>query len=419
MMINQYQILKQLDFERVGGTEGEQRGSKIITDTLSLADVPYEIEEFDLHSFDHGTGQIRIGDLVVDCVPFGLTESNEVTGKLVVAENLDLLNYNPGRFDDAVVIYVHGILRPYDILKQNKVKALIRVTAPRKKVSTTTHRQNAYTENKLCPCVTISYDDAKHVWPHNGREVTLSIKQTVSQTVSRNIVVKLDGTDPDLNMTYLVGHYDTVPRSPGAMDNGGGTVNLLGLAEHFYHNRPRRDLTIVFFSSEEMGLLGSVAYTQRHEECIVERARLVINIDMAGEYIGQNQMVILGTRELMGYSASLLREEGYLFNERLDIYSSDCMPFARLEVPSVNLYRTGGEAIHDGHTEDDRYTNTCSEGLMQTMQAGRIVLERVLNAEIYPVKREIDDSLREKIEKYYWNLTLEKPELKWREKYTR
>ena len=40
-------------------------------------------------------------------------------------------------------------------------------------------------------------------------------------------------------------------------------------------------------------------------------------------------------------------------------------------------------------------------------------------AEVFPVRREIDDTFREKIEKYVWNSTLEKPELKWVEKYRR
>jgi len=33
------------------------------------------------------------------------------------------------------------------------------------------------------------------------------------------------------------------------------------------------------------------------------------------------------------------------------------------------------------------------------------------------VRKEIDECLKEKIEKYLWNLTLEKPELHWKPKY--
>ena len=46
-----------------------------------------------------------------------------------------------------------------------------------------------------------------------------------------------------------------------------------------------------------------------------------------------------------------------------------------------------------------------------------VLLKRILNADIFPVIKAIDDSLREKIEAYLWQSTLEKPELKWLEKY--
>ena len=40
-----------------------------------------------------------------------------------------------------------------------------------------------------------------------------------------------------------------------------------------------------------------------------------------------------------------------------------------------------------------------------------------LNARIYPIRREIDPSLREKVEKYQYNSTRKKPDLHWRAAY--
>jgi len=57
------------------------------------------------------------------------------------------------------------------------------------------------------------------------------------------------------------------------------------------------------------------------------------------------------------------------------------------------------------------------EGLAKPIEAAKSILDRILNAEIYPVKREIDSSLREKIEKYFWNLSYEEPKLQWTPKY--
>jgi hypothetical protein len=56
-------------------------------------------------------------------------------------------------------------------------------------------------------------------------------------------------------------------------------------------------------------------------------------------------------------------------------------------------------------------------GLEHPVRAARALLERVLGAGIFPLRREIDETLREKIEKYFWNLTREKPELRWLERW--
>lgn len=119
----------------------------------------------------------------------------------------------------------------------------------------------------------------------------------------------------------------------------------------------------------------------------------------------------------MGYTDGIVRESGLFFNKVLDIYSSDCMPFAHHEIPAINIARWGGEPSCYCHTEDDTPEKICNEALERSAKAGRVILDRVLNAEIYPVTKEIDESLREKIEKYlYWN-TRQEPKLNWEPKY--
>ena len=106
-----------------------------------------------------------------------------------------------------------------------------------------------------------------------------------------------------------------------------------------------------------------------------------------------------------------------MFEERLDIYSSDNMPFSIYEIPAVNIARVGGKASFYCHTPGDKPEFATNEGLDHTLNAGIAVLSRVLNAKIYPIKREIDESLRDKIEKYFWNSKLEEPKLFWTPKY--
>jgi len=55
--------------------------------------------------------------------------------------------------------------------------------------------------------------------------------------------------------------------------------------------------------------------------------------------------------------------------------------------------------------------------LENSYRAAAGFLERVLGAEIYPVRKEIDESLRDRIERYLWGSLYVKPELQWMERY--
>ena len=65
----------------------------------------------------------------------------------------------------------------------------------------------------------------------------------------------------------LSAHYDSIAenpdRAPGADDNASGVSLLFGVA-HAIHRSTisfQRDVELCFFSGEEQGLLGSLAYT--------------------------------------------------------------------------------------------------------------------------------------------------------------
>ena len=235
--------------------------------------------------------------------------------------------------------------------------------------------------------------------------------------MAHNIVLDIPGKGRDNALTLLVGHYDSVARSHGACDNAGGSVCMIKSAEYLAKKQPERDLRIIWFSGEELGLLGSFAYAKAHEEEMIKRARLVVNVDLAGDPIGRNVIFVLGSKELQGYAGGVLRENGLIFSENQNIYSSDCMPFSVLEIPSLNLARVGGKGLFHCHTDLDKARNASEFGLMDVSKATQVILERVLNGRMYPVPGGIDDTLREKIERYLWHSTLEKPELKWKERY--
>lgn len=415
-MINPYKVIKELGFERLAGTEGEKKAIDILTSHLDNIGVDHKLEDFDLISFQPGTAEIKVDEKKFVARPYGLNSSCKVTGELVYLDNPATIEANKGAYRGKVVISYGFSRRLAPILVEGGVVAYISVSRPGREVSSSSHRQKSYHEGYV-PSMTIKHEIAEKLIRHSGKQVEIAITQDVKPVKGHNIIVDIPGDGYDENLTIACGHYDTVAHCFGSSDNGGGTVTLLKLAEYFHKHKPLRDLRLIFFSGEELGLLGSQAYVKQHAEEIKKRNAMVVNIDVSGDPIGMDAMAIIGTKEMMGYCEGICNEVGISMKSNLGIYSSDSMPFTKYEIPSVNISRFGGKANLFIHTEDDIPKYVAKPGLDNTIKSTITILERVLNASVYPIKREIDSSLREKIEHYLYNLSYEEPKLEWTPKY--
>lgn len=114
------------------------------------------------------------------------------------------------------------------------------------------------------------------------RTIGCSARRPICANVE-NVIAEIPGqTD---QAVVLMAHYDSVPHSPGAADDGSGVVTLLESARALLHELktapPRRNrILLVFTDAEEMGLLGAEAFFAEHRW--VEDVRAVINIEGSG-----------------------------------------------------------------------------------------------------------------------------------------
>ena len=416
-MVDPGRLLAELDFERLAGTPGERRARAVLTRTLRELGVPCRIETFPIHGFSTGSGVLEAGRKSWPVHPYGLESTRTVEGELAFLENADVLAYNRGSCRGKILLSYTTSQRLPQLLESSGLAAYIGISPPHRGTASLSHRQKTYTDRAMPPSATISYEDATALLAAGPRKVRLKLRQKTEKMTAGNIVLSLGKPVRDETLTYLVAHYDTVSRSHGSVDNAAGVICLLRLVEHFAAHPPERVLRVILFSGEELGLLGSLAYVKRHQAEMGERARLVVNIDLTGAHPAEDIFFFVGTRELQGWVGGAAREAGLMFKEALDVWPSDGMPFAVQEIPSVNIARVSGRALHYVHTADDTARQVSPRGMESTYQAARVVLERALGARIYPVRREIDDGLREKIEKYQWSLTYEKPALRWTERY--
>jgi hypothetical protein len=78
---------------------------------------------------------------------------------------------------------------------------------------------------------------------------------------SDNVEATINGTDESSDDIYIIcAHYDTVASSPGADDDGSGTVAVLLAAYIMSQYQFNHTIKFVAFSGEEQGLLGSEVY---------------------------------------------------------------------------------------------------------------------------------------------------------------
>jgi Zn-dependent M28 family amino/carboxypeptidase len=183
-------------------------------------------------------------------------------------------------------------------------------------------------------------------------KATFTVKNTLREIASRNVIAKVDGTDPKLKDEYLIytAHWDHLGRDPqlegdqiynGAADNASGIAVLLELAEAFTMAKPKRTVLFLAVTAEEKGLLGAKFYAG-NPLYPLERTLANINMDNMNTWGRTRDIGIVGVGQssledtLRSVAATQDRvvlpepepEKGYYFR-------SDHFEFAKRGVPAL------------------------------------------------------------------------------------
>ncbi len=185
--------------------------------------------------------------------------------------------------------------------------------------------------------------------------VTASVKlnNRLRTVDSRNVVAKLEGSDPVLKDEYIVytAHWDhfgvgaTVSGDSiynGALDNATGTAGLLTLAKGYAAMKtpPKRSILFLSVTGEEQGLLGSQYYAVAP---IYPLAKTAANINMDGlntwGLTSDLTVIGLGASELDDYARVAAAEQARTLRpdpepEKGYYYRSDHFNFAKQGVPA-------------------------------------------------------------------------------------
>lgn len=184
-----------------------------------------------------------------------------------------------------------------------------------------------------------------------GLTASLSIRNTVERSTSRNFLAKLPGTDRPDEVVIYMGHWDHFGVDPslegnqifnGAVDNASGTATLIEMAEAFKALTPAPERTVVFWATtaEEQGLLGSGYYAENPVYPLTKTVA-AINID-ALPIVGATRDYVI-----VGYGNSQLDDHAIRYNQLIDrvvkpdpqpergsFFRSDHFPLAKKGVPA-------------------------------------------------------------------------------------
>ncbi len=169
-----------------------------------------------------------------------------------------------------------------------------------------------------------------------------------SPGTSGNLIARIPGADSS-QAVILGGHIDS-PNSPGAMDDGSGSVVLLEVARVLNEARlqPPTDLYLVWFGSEELSIYGSAHFAATHQD-LLDRTTAMLQVDMLSRPVdGIHPYLNLITWSYGRQSNATLPWPDYLtqMSDQLGITTrpidrytieSDNSAFAGFDVPNANL----------------------------------------------------------------------------------
>ncbi|CAL8097325.1 unnamed protein product [Orchesella dallaii] len=106
---------------------------------------------------------------------------------------------------------------------------------------------------------------------HLGETVRIRLVMndyTLDPVISRNAIGDITGREVHPEKVLISAHIDSWDVGQGAMDDGGGVIITMAAVELLksLNLRPRRTLSTVLWTGEEVGLVGAEAYLNEHRQ---------------------------------------------------------------------------------------------------------------------------------------------------------
>ncbi len=394
------EILEKTDRVRFCGSAEEKETAEYLKSLCEAEGASACTESFDVETAEIHTAILTANGREIPCRGFRLCGSGSVEAPFCYLPNTDIASFAQARgkivmLDTGITYWVY-----HDLLDAGAVGFITYdgdVRYPDRDIDQKTLRPYVSRGRKV-PCVTINAKDAAELVQASPKTVSIQIEQTETATSSQNVIAEIPGRTDE--WIALTAHYDSTWLSHGAYDNMSGCIGLLGILEALKEKAPLRyGLRFIFCGSEEVGLLGSKAYTAAHQKELGKTV-LNINLDMIGTYMGRFIARISAEDRLLHYLEYMCAVRGWGLNARLGVYSSDSTPFADHGVPALSFARIATKNQATIHNRYDTRDVLSADQLSADIDFLTDFTMTMANAVKCPVSREIPESVRTELDEY-------------------
>ncbi len=398
-------LLEEISFVRVAGTEEELKAANILKKVCEDAGVEAVIEDFEIETVNIKTATLEVLEPEYKAYPvigIGKTASTPDEGVIGGFKYIED-GYDTNLTDiEGKIVLMQGRGTPelYEKLQKKGALGYISIAGnlyEDESIRNQLRPSNAFGKDHPIPGVKLHITDAEKLVLSKPTKVKLTMQAETVKGTSHNVVATIPGTDLKDEIIAFSAHYDSVPYSKGAWDNGTGSVTIMELMHYFKEKGTRRTMKFVWCGSEEIGLVGSKEYCKKHEDELKDYI-FNINFDMTGVTIGFEKCCVTASEDTLHAIEYLAKINNYPVSADLGTYSSDSTSFASAGVPACTFARLnamGGAQIHNNTDTMDRIDK---DSFMITLEFVSLFSEQLANAPVNPIPRKFADSVKEKLE---------------------
>ena len=393
------QIFADTAYIRTGGSDEELRCAEYLAGLCAEFGGKAEIQAFPVGMAKIKQAHLYADGVEVTCKGYFLAGNAEIEAPFYYMPNTDAYSLSLCKGKIVMIDGYMGYWRYQDILANGAVGFITydgHVNYADYDIDQRELRPHVAKGNKL-PGVNINAKDAVRLVENDTKMVKIVLEQEEWEGESHNVVLEIPGEVDE--WIVLTAHYDSTSLSTGAYDNMSGSIGILAMAEHFMTAPHKRGIRMILCGSEERGLLGSKAWVKDHPE-LVEKCVLNVNLDMIGSIMGKFHACVTGEEKLVHYIEYFANEMGFGIGVRQGVYSSDSSPMADAGIPAVSFARLAANQTATIHNSYDTLKLMKAEHMVEDIAFIQAFTDRMANAVRIPVKREIPDNMKERLDEY-------------------